>query len=170
MGTAAFCCPAVSVSLAAIPTEERDERMPKENRPNMNYAGNMDVDAWRSRQISKRLKAKISAQTQEFIRQHGSDTDEQLREYVHRKATLLHRMPHPLELPGGDYLVSRLGDWDQLAREFGVMPVSRARGRMIYKRLRNQEAESFLQERRTRKEEKRQRAWQQDVNSQTERR
>lgn len=129
----------------------------------MNYAGNMDVDAWRSRQISKRLKARISAQTQEFIQQHGDDTDEQLRAYVRRKATILRRMPHPLELPGGAYLNSRLGDWNKLALEFGVRPVSIALGRRVYRRLREQEAELFTQERRARKEEKRQRAGEQAI-------
>ena len=131
--------------------------------PNMNFAGNMNVDAWRSRQISKRLKARLSAQTQEFIRQHGSDTDEQLRAYVRRKAMILRRMPHPLELPGGAYLSSRLGDWNKLASELGVRPVSIALGRRVYKRLREQEAELFIQERRARKEENRQRAWEQAV-------
>ena len=111
----------------------------------------MDVDAWRSRQISKRLKAKLSAQTQEFIRQHGSDTDEQLRAYVRRKAMILRRMSHPLELPGGAYLSSRLGDWNKLASEFGVRPASIALGRRVYKRLREQEAELFTQERRAQK-------------------
>ena len=136
--------------------------------PNMNFAGNMNVDAWRSRQITKRLEARLSAQTQEFIRQHGSDTDEQLRAYVRRKATLLRRMPHPLELPGGVYLSRRLGDWNKLALELGVRPVSIALGRRVYKRLREQEAELFIQERRARKEEKRQRAWEQAVSSENQ--
>ena len=120
----------------------------------MNYAGNMNVDAWRNRQISKRLKARLDAQTQEFIRQHGDDTDEQLRELVRRKAILLHRMPHPLELPGGVFLSRRLGDWNRLAGEFGVIPASRERGRKVYKRLREQEAELFAQERKARKAER----------------
>ena len=128
----------------------------KEKLSNLNHAGNMDVDAWRSRQISKRLKARLAAQTRDFVERHGSDTDEQLREYVRRKAMLLRRMPHPLELPGGVYLSSRLGDWDRLAREFGVLPASRERGRRAYKRLREREAELFAEERRQKKEKKRQ--------------
>lgn len=130
--------------------------MSREKLSNMNQAGNMDVDAWRSRQISKRLKARLAAQTRDFIERHGSDTDEQLREYVRRKAALLRRMPHPLELPGGVYLSSRLGDWNRLAREFGFMPPSRERGRRAYKRLREREAELFAEERRQKKEKKRQ--------------
>ncbi len=138
-------------------------RMTKEKHPNMNYAGNMNVDAWRDRQISKRLKARIAAQTQEFIWQHGSETNEQLRRYVQQIAIRKQRMPHPLEVPGGPYLSSRLGDWNQLAKEFGVRPVSAGLGRKVYKRLRKQEAELFAQERRVRKEEKRREARQQAI-------
>ncbi len=137
-------------------------------KPNMNRARNMDIDAWRSRQISKRLKARLSAQTEEFIRQHSEDTDEQLREYLHRKAVILRRMPHPLELPGGVYLSSRLGDWNRLAVEFGVMPTSKERGRKVYKRLRDLEAELFAQERRARKEEKRRQARQQSISTENQ--
>ena len=139
--------------------------MSREKLSNMNQAGNMDVDAWRSRQISKRLKARLAAQTRDFIERHGSDTDEQLREYVRRKAALLRRMPHPLELPGGVYLSSRLGDWARLAKELGLAPVSQARGRKAYKLLREREAELFAQERKALKNEKRQRARQRDFSS-----
>ena len=72
-------------------------------------------------------------------------------------------MPHPLEVPGGPYRSSRLGDWNQLAIEFGVRPVSAGLGRKVYKRLREQEAELFAQERRVRKEEKRLEARQQAI-------
>ena len=118
----------------------------------------MDIDAWRERQISKRVKERLSAQTQEFIQEHGSETDEQLREYVRRNVLRLRRMPHPMELPGGSYLTSRLGDWNRLARELGVPPVSRDRGNKVFKRLREQEAAIFAEERRARKEEKRRQA------------
>ena len=134
--------------------------MTKEKRPHLNRAGNMDIDAWRERQISKRLKDRLSAQTQEFILQHDQDTDEQLREYVRQKAMYLHRMPHPLELPGGSYLTDRLGDWNRLARELGYFPASKERGLKAYKRMREQEAELFAQERRAIKEAKRQKSHQ----------
>ena len=144
--------------------------MSKGKRPNLNHARNMDIDAWRSRQISKRVKARLTAQTQEFVARHGGDTDEQLREYVRRRAAILRRMPHPLELPGGAYLSKRLGDWGRLALDLGLTPVSRERGQKAYKNIREREAELFTQERRALKNEKRQRARQQDVNSQAERR
>jgi len=127
-------------------------------KPNLNQARNMDIDAWRSRQVSKRVKARLASQTQDFIERHGADTDEQLKELVRRRAATLRRMPHPLELPGGAYLSKRLGDWNRLAQEFGVAPTSNICGKRAYARLREQEAERFAQERRAIKEEKRRRA------------
>ena len=50
-------------------------------KPNLNHARNMDIDAWRSRQVSKRVKARLASQTQDFIERHGEDTDEQLKEF-----------------------------------------------------------------------------------------
>ena len=127
-------------------------------KPNLNQARNMDIDAWRSRQVSKRVKARLASQTQDFIERHGDDTDEQLKELVRRRAATLRRMPHPLELPGGIYLSKRLGDWNRLAQELGVVPTSRKCGRRAYERLREQEAVRFAEERRAIKEEKRRRA------------
>ena len=114
----------------------------------------MDIDAWRSRQITKRLKARLTAQTQEFMDRHGGDTDEQLREYVRRRAEALRRMPHPLELQGGLYLRERLGDWDALALSLGFDPADRSRGRKAYLRLRERGEALFLRERKQRKNEK----------------
>ena len=130
--------------------------MSKGKRPNLNHARTMDIDAWRSRQITKRLKARLTAQTQEFMDRHGGDTDEQLREYVRRRAEALRRMPHPLEIRGGIYLSKRLGDWARVAKELGFNPVSHEQGRRAYKLLREREAELFAQERKAEKEAKRQ--------------
>ena len=127
-------------------------------KPNLNHARNMDIDAWRSRQVSKRVKARLALQTQDFIERHGADTDEQLKELVRRRAATLRRMPHPLELPGGAYLSKRLGDWNRLAQELGVAPTSHRCGKRAYERLREQEASRFAEERRAIKEEKRRRA------------
>ena len=129
--------------------------MGKEKRPNLNWARNMDIDAWRDRQVSKRLKARIAKSNQDFAEAHKDDTDEQLREYVRQKAASLRRMPHPLELSGGIYLSKRLGDWRQLASQLGFLPVGSERGRRAYRFLREREAELFAQERRAAKAEKR---------------
>ncbi len=130
--------------------------MEKTKKPNLNHARTMDIDAWRDRQISKRLKAHLASQTNEFSERHGADTDEQLREYVRRKAAALRRMPHPLELSGGIYLSKRLGDWNKLALQLGFSPVGEERGRRAYHFLRDREAELFAKERKAEKEKKRQ--------------
>ena len=122
-------------------------------KPNLNRAGTMDIDSWRSRQVSKRLHARLSEQSRAFEEKHGGDTDEELREYVRRKAVSLRRMPHPLELPGGAYLAQRLGDWDALARSLHLPPVSQAYGDRLYRSFRQREAEAFAEERRARKRE-----------------
>jgi len=130
--------------------------MEKNKKPNLNHARTMDIDAWRDRQITKRLKARLAAQTKDFAERHSADSDEQLREYVRRRAKALRRMPHPLEIRGGIYLSKRLGDWGRLAKDLGLAPVSHDRGRKAYKLLREQEAELFTQERKAEKEAKRQ--------------
>ncbi len=141
--------------------------MEKNKKPNLNHARTMDIDAWRDRQVTKRLKARLAAQTQEFAERRGADTDEQLREYVRRRAESLHRMPHPLEIRGGIYLSKRLGDWARLAKELGFAPVGRERGQKVYKRLRERESELFTQERKAEKEAKRQQRLQRLKDSKT---
>ena len=71
----------------------------RKKRANWNQARTMDVDAWRDRQVHKRLTEHLERQEREFVQAHGRDTDAQLIAYVRRKAAELGRMPHPLELP-----------------------------------------------------------------------
>ncbi len=126
----------------------------RKKRVNLNPSHNMDVDAWRERQIAKRLKMHQEQQEQEFLREHGGDTDAELREYVRRNAAEFGRMPHPLEIPGGEYLKMRLGDWHLLALDLGYLPVSNKRGQIILHQMKQQEEEAFLMERRALRAEK----------------
>ena len=134
--------------------------MRKEKKQNLNWARNMDIDAWRERQITKRLKEHLAESNRRFEQEHADDTDEELRELVRRKAAAKGRMLHPLELPGGVYLKSRLGDWNRLAVLIGYPPLSDRQGERAYRSLYDREAELFAQERRIRKKEKRMRAQQ----------
>ena len=124
-------------------------------RINWNQARTMDVDAWRARQVQKRLAAYLEEREQNFLRDHAGDTDEELIACVQQRARELRRMPHPLELDGGKYLQQRLGDWQLLARRLGYKPVSKARGEVTRQRLKEQIAEQFAQERRALKTKKR---------------
>ena len=126
----------------------------RKKRVNLNPSHHMDVDAWRERQIAKRLKMHQEQQEQEFLREHGGDTDAELREYVRRNAAEFGRMPHPLEIPGGEYLKTRLGDWHLLALDLGYLPVSNKRGQIILHQMKQQEEEAFLMERRALRAEK----------------
>ena len=134
----------------------------KPKRINLNHAGNMDVDAWRDRQIRKRLAAFLERQEQDFIKAHGEETDAELIAYVRRKAGELRRMPHPLELPGGEYLKKRLGDWNQLARSLGYQPANGQKGRLARQRLKQKIEADFQQERRAIKEAKQRRSMDRD--------
>ncbi len=114
----------------------------------------MDIDAWREREIGKRVKLRIAEDNREFALMHNADTDETLRGYVLRKAEKLGRMPHPLELPGGIFLNRRLGDWRKLAESLGLAPAASVHGERAFRRLEEQEAARFAEERRSIKKEK----------------
>lgn len=121
---------------------------------NLNRAGNMDVDAWRRRQIAKRVKKRLEDETERYAQEYAQKNDNELAAFVRRKAAAIGRMPHPLEIPGGAYLHKRLGNWDTLAREIGYAPVGGGPGRTAYNRIVKEESERFAAERRALKEEK----------------
>ena len=129
--------------------------MGKQKKVNWNFARNMDVDAWRARQVHKRMAEHLKQREESFVTEHGGDSNAELMAYIQSKAKVLGRMPHPLELDGGKYLQQRLGDWQLLARRLGYIPVSKARGEVTRQRLKEQIAEQFAQERRALKTKKR---------------
>ena len=127
-------------------------------KPRMNYSGNMDVGAWRERQIAKHIMRLLEERDELFRRRHAGDTDAELREYVIRKARAMKRMPHPMELEGGQYLNERLGDWAALARSLGYAPPGKKQGEHVYRRLWEQVEADFARERRAQRAEKQERA------------
>lgn len=138
--------------------EQEGIGMGKEKRPNLNRARNMDIDAWRQRQISKRLKQRIEEDNRVFAIQHAKDTDDALRDMIRKEAFRLGRMPHPLELQGGHFLTVRLGDWQKLSMSLGYAPPHTNQGQKAYRRLWQEEEERFAEERRKHKKAKRKRA------------
>ena len=125
--------------------------MSAKKKQNLNYARNMDIDHWRDRQVCKRLAAQQEREERDFILEHGRDSNEELTVYVLKKARQLGRMPDPLELPGGRYIMRRLGDWSALALSLGYTPVSQKKGIAAYKRIKEQTEEDFFRERRAQK-------------------
>lgn len=122
--------------------------MSAKRKQNLNSARNMDIDSWRDRQVCKRLAAQQEREERDFILSHGRDSKEELKEYVLKRARQLGRMPDPLEIPGGRYLMRRLGDWSALALSLGYAPVSQKKGIAAYRRIKAQTEEDFLRERR----------------------
>ena len=124
-------------------------------KPNLNRAGNMDVDAWWERQVFLRTDRRILERNRAFIREHAGDADAELLVLLRREAEALGRMPQILELPGGLYLRRRLGDWDALAERLGYAPAdTHLSMKAAYHRLKAQEEERFRAERKALKQEK----------------
>ena len=57
----------------------------------------------------------------EFARQHASDTDEQLLNYVGSIASKLGRKPTKEETVGYRYIKSRLGNWPGIMVKLGLL-------------------------------------------------
>ena len=132
-----------------------------EKKARLNYSGNLDVNAWRERQLAKHIQRLLDERDELFRQRHTGDTDGELLEYVVRKARTLRRMPHPMELEGGQYIQERLGDWAALALSLGYDPPGKWRTKRAPEMLRAQAEEAFLRERRAIKrarEEKRAKA------------
>ena len=45
---------------------------------NLNRAGNMDVDAWRRRQIAKRVKKRLEDETERYAQEYAQKSDNEL--------------------------------------------------------------------------------------------
>ncbi len=129
--------------------------MSKKKKPNLNPAGNMDIDAWHDRKISERTKRFFAERDARFAEVHAGDSDHTLFLYLAAKARELRRMPHPVEIEGGGYIHSRLGDWDELADRLGCSPVRRhAPDCRIYRQEYKRQEELFYAERRRLRAEK----------------
>ena len=62
--------------------------------------------------IRRMVNEAIEAQEQEFARNRGSDSDEQLLCYLQFCAKLLGHTPWPREIVGGSLLEQRFGSWE----------------------------------------------------------
>ena len=129
--------------------------MSKKKKQNLNPARNMDIDAWHERKISERTKRFFAERDARFAEAHAGDSDHELFLYLAAKARELRRMPHPVEIVGGGYIHSRLGDWDALADRLGYPPVQRhAPDCRIYLQEYKRQEELFYTERRRLRAEK----------------
>lgn len=129
--------------------------MSKKKKQNLNPARNMDIDAWHERKITERTKSFFAERDARFAEAHAGDSNNRLFLYLAARARELRRMPHPIEIEGGGYIHSRLGDWDVLADRLGYPPVRRhAADCRIYRQEYKRQEELFYAERRGLREEK----------------
>ena len=62
--------------------------------------------------IRRMVKVALEAQEQEFARNRGGDSDEQLIAYLQFCAQLLGHTPWPREIVGGRLIEARFGSWE----------------------------------------------------------
>ena len=74
---------------------------------------------WYRLQMEQRTRAALQKQDEEFITRHLDDTDEELLQYLKRKAKTLGHAPRMEEVPGGILIAKRFGGWRGALRRAG---------------------------------------------------
>ena len=106
----------------------------------MGYAGRQNIYEGTIRRM---VMQALEEQEEAFRKLHGSDTNEQLMDYLRQCAMELNHAPWPGEVPGGDLIRERFGSWEN---GLAAAKLHRLRG--------ERKPETFL---RVKQEEKRQR-------------
>ena len=76
----------------------------------MGYPGRQNIyDAI----IRRMVQEVLELQEQQFRKEHGSDTDDQLLSYLRSCAVKLNHTPWPGEILGGSLLEERFGSWER---------------------------------------------------------
>ena len=127
-----------------------DKQKSRKKGKNLNRARNMDIDMWRARQISERTWAVFRERDERFALAHRDDTDEELLTYVRRLSDKLGRMPRQVETDGGEFIATRFGGWERVARLIGRRPVATHNDSecLFFKKERERQAALFSTERR----------------------
>ena len=108
-------------------------------------------DLWLEQHVDQRAKAVLQKKQETFEKEHQTDTEEQLLDYVRQEAAKLRYTPNPGDLIGGPYIYKRFGNWDRVVDLCGLpkpgkMPPMKSR--TIYKEEYKRQLELFRQERR----------------------
>lgn len=108
-------------------------------------------DLWLEQQVDQRAKAVLQEKQEIFEKEHQTDTEEQLLDYVRQEAAKLRYTPNPGDLIGGPYIYKRFGNWERVVALCGLpkpgkMPPMKSR--TIYKEEYKRQLELFRQERR----------------------
>ena len=108
-------------------------------------------DLWLEQHVDQRAKAVLQEKQEIFEKEHQTDTEEQLLDYVRQEAAKLRYTPNPGDLIGGPYIYKRFGNWERVVALCGLpkpgkMPPMKSR--TIYKEEYKRQLELFRQERR----------------------
>ena len=103
-------------------------------------------DTWFRQQVHIRVKRALAKQEENFAREHGNDTDEQLLEILRSFAEVLGHVPQSGEMIGGKYFVIRFGTWEHAVDSAGLprpgsMP--KLERRLIYRNEYKKQAAQF---------------------------
>ena len=120
---------------------------------NLNYHRN---DLY-ERKLNQRVRASLEKKEDRFAREHQTDTNVQLLEYLRAFAKELGHTPTACEIIGGRFIEKRFGDWNRAVQLAGLTWARKAppmQQRMIYRKERAQQALVFKRERVATKEER----------------
>ena len=109
-------------------------------------------DLWLEQQVGQRTKAVLQEKQETFEKEHQTDTEEQLLDYVRQEAAKLRYTPNPGDLIGGPYIYKRFGNWDRVVALCGLPKPAKMlpmKSRTIYKEEYKRQLELFRQERKT---------------------
>ena len=108
-------------------------------------------DLWLEQQVDQRAKAVLQEKQEIFEKEHQTDTEEQLLDYVRQEAAKLRYTPNPGDLIGGPYIYKRFGNWERVVALCGLPKPGKMppmKNRTIYKEEYKRQLELFRQERR----------------------
>ena len=74
--------------------------------------------------IRRMVEKSLEEQEQNFLGDHGTDTDAQLLSYICEQAQILHHAPRYREIIGWKCICERFGSWDSALAAAGLQPVS----------------------------------------------
>lgn len=108
-------------------------------------------DLWLEQHVDQRAKAALQEKQEAFEKEHQTDTEEQLLDYVRQEAAKLRYTPNPGDLIGGPYIYKRFGNWERVVALCGLPKPGKIppmKSRTIYKEEYKRQLELFRQERR----------------------
>ena len=124
------------------------------NKGHKNY---FQGDIWFEKKVDQRTRSVLVEKQIAFAKEHKSDTDEELLDYLRQTAAKLGYTPNAGEIIGGEYIAARLGSWNAAVQASGLKMPGKPRefkARPIYKEEFKRQAVLFKKERLAKKEEK----------------